>query len=215
MDHIIKFPELLTVISKYYPIGIDRSDPEYEKYQGTTELKKLVTSQLSDRNKTLQWDTFIGTLRTIFPEAIDVRETRHSFDVCRSVVIIINREEIGRVTYEQRLYCRLSFLGDYFCIYGLDYIQVNQNSNKTQFDPVVTISPINNYEQYFKRTREMVETHFPTHRFLSYLYLRYYVDNLKITPNLIKGSQYSNVFQALFVPKNVTDYIIYGDMQYR
>ena len=216
MPHIIKFPELHTIISKYYPIGIDRNDPRYEKYQGTVELKNLVADHLNDVTKRSQWDTFIDAIKIAFPELSEVRETRRSLDTCYSVVISINREEIDKFIYEQRLYCRLSFLGNYFCIYGLDYIQVNLNDdNKTHFEPVLTISPIKNYEGYFNRTREIIEKLFPTYRFLNYLYLRIHIDELKITPNLIKGSPFSNVFQALFIPKNITDYIIYGDMRYK
>jgi len=215
MSDIIKYAEIQGIISKYYPLGIDRSDPKYEEYKGTSDLKTLVAEHLHNSQKRSQWDTLINTIKAVFPELIEVREIRQPFDTCYSLEIPINRREIDNFVYEQRLYCHLSFLGKYFCLYGLDYIQVHNNENRIQFQPVLTISPCNNYQEYLKKIRILTEEGFPTYRFLSFLYLRIQVDGLRIFSNLLKGNQFSNVFQALFIPKNITDYVRYGDMHYK
>jgi hypothetical protein len=214
MRNTIKFTEFQRIISKYYPFGINCSDPEFEKHQSWIKLKNLVSYHLNNAEKRSHWDILINTLKIAFPELTEVRDAGKPFDVCYSVVLVINREKVGKFIYEQHLYCRLSFLADYFCIYGLDYIEVNDNNNRTFFEPSLTISPIGNYEEYFKKTKEIVEKIFPAHQFLSFFYFRVRVDDLMISLKLGIGSRFSSIFQALFTSQNITDYLTHGDMSY-
>lgn len=215
MSDLIKFTEIHDLITKYYPLGVVRSDPKYDEYQGTIDLKDIVADYSNNPQRKSKWDDLIATIKKSFPELSGITEIGQPFDVCYSLIIPINRKQVDDFIFEQRLYCHLSFLGNYFCMYGLDFVQVNVNSNKIQFEPVLTISPINNYEEYFKKIRAIIEVAFPTYRFLGYFYLRMSIDGLKIFSNLLKGNQFSNVFQALFIPKNIINYIRYGDMRYR
>lgn len=211
----MNYIKIYELISKYYPIGIDRDELIYDDYQGTKDLKKIVDDFLNNPKKLSQWDSLINKIKAAFPELGKIKERRQPFDVCYSATLLVNRKVIDGFIYEEQLNCHISFLGNYFCLYGKDNIEVNSNNTKIQFDPVITISPINNYEKYFKELRNIVEQVFPTYEFLNHGRLAMNVNGLKIFENLLKRNQFSTVFQALFLPENITDYRTYGDIFYK
>jgi hypothetical protein len=211
----MSYIKIYETIAKYYPIGINRDSLAYENYQGTIDLKRVVADYLNSPEKKAPWNLLINNIKMDFPELQGIKEKWQPFDVCYSVALLINRKVVDCFIYEQELTCHVSFLGNYFCLYGKDSIQVNINNNKIFFEPVIVISPINNYDNYFNKIRSMVEELFPMSKFLNHSCLSTKVNGLVIFENLLKGNQSSSVFQALFVPKNITDYRTYGNILYK
>ena len=98
--------------------------------------------------------------------------------MCYTVELGINEITIHDFTYTQKLVCHISFLGDFFCIYGRDDVQILQKEKQLIFDPVLTISPIDIYNDCYVYLRQKIKDSFPNYRLVPYHLIRKRINEL-------------------------------------
>ncbi len=211
----MNYSDIFDVVCKYYPIGIDRDDPCYKDYHGSHLLELRVKEILSSSESKVRWKELFKKFKFDFPEILDANTDSRPSNVCYSAEILINEKKIENITHTLKLYCHLSYLGPFFCIYGKEEIFVEKTINITRFDPLLIVSPEDIVENYFSSLRNRIEEEYPEIRFLPFFWLNKRVKCLRIVTSDLKEYQCSSIFQALFTRENITDYKILGNELYK
>jgi len=206
--------DIYHIISKYYHIEENINAKAYgSRAARRRTIKRTIDNKLSE-NK-VQWNHLGKEIESTFPNLLAVKQGSQPVDTCYTIVLLITTRKFENVTFTQELFCHFSLLEDFFCIYGKDKIYLIDDGRKLNFDPIITISPENIYEDYYAKLRLIVEKTFPNYNFLTFLSLQGRITGLRIFSTFVKENQYSSVFQALFTPENITDYNIRGDFLYK
>lgn len=209
----MQFADVYNQIVKYYPIGIDKFDPEYGQFDGFKLLSEMIEHKMAPGLYTDKWKPFVKSVKNTFPELIRTSSETMLMDVCYSGQLVIKEEVTKSIHYKQTLVFHLSVIESFFTIYGRNDISVvysDRNKENLIFDPVITVSPIGIYEKYYNYIRSSIHENYPESSFIPYILLKQRIDGLSLDAHL-KENQTGSVFQALFVGENLTDYKTQGN----
>ena len=201
-------------IIKHYPLGISPEDPLFNQYKGSALFEELSYSKLKPRayNK---WKSLVNELKNGSSDVLESDYESPLFYPCYTGILVLHNEKNSKVVYRRELVFHLSLLSPYFTIYGLDKVNVNSGTEMMkEFEPLLYLSPIDIYEPYFKLVRTQIEKMYLDYKYISHGILTKRVNALYVPGSKIKNGQYSSVFQALFIPEDVTNYKSFGDMWY-
>jgi len=201
----MEYKDVYEAISKYYYIEENINAEGDDSYSAARRIPTEMIDNKLHKN-IVQWQQIVKEIQITFPNLLSVYHGNDHVDTCYTIVLFIAKKEIENVTFTQELFCHFSLLADFFCIYGKDSIQLIDKGLKSDFDPIITISPKNIYEEYFSKLLLMIKKTMPHYRFLAFVFLKQRIVGLRIFSTFLKDNQYSSVYQALFTPENLTDY---------
>lgn len=212
----MKFIDIYDKISKYYPIGLDSIDPNYQEFSGFHLLLKMIENKMMPERFDNKWRPYVKSIKNVFPELIYTSSETMLMDVCYSGQLVIKEEITQSIHFKQTLVFHLSVIESFFTIYGRNDISVvcsDKNNPNLLFDPVITVSPIGVYEKYYNYIMLSIHDNYPESNFIPYVLLKQRINGLSLDSHL-KENQDPSVFQALFVGENLTDYKTQGDEFY-
>ncbi|MCR8562017.1 hypothetical protein KXD93_30465 [Mucilaginibacter sp. BJC16-A38] len=210
----MEYNDIFNLISNYYFIDNGDHNGEYtpfidERSKIEINIKEVLPHIISKSEQ------LVKEIELTFPQILAINHGSFAADTCYTIVLSVSQEEFERVSFTREFYCQFSMLANYFCLYGKDTIVLNDDGYSLYFDPIITISPKNLYEDFYSTSRSIVKEAFPNYTFLPYLFLQKRIAGLKIFTTFLKENQYTSVYQALFTPENITDYKLIGDILYK
>lgn len=130
--------------------------------------------------------------------------------------ILVKKTNIENFTYYQYMMVHLSVVGNYFTLYGIEFISVNtdyENCLKIEFEPVVFISPQGVYKKWFNILSSIININYPEYVFLPYYILEHRVKN--INTSVYNKTEYGHsLYELLFNLNDITNFKKYGDIMY-
>jgi hypothetical protein len=209
----MKFEDVYNKITKYYPIGLDNFDQNYQEFSGFQLLLKMIENKMMPEHFANKWKPFVKSIKNVFPELIRTSSETMLMDVCYSGQLVIKEEVTKSIHFKQTLVFHLSVIESFFTVYGRNDISILYSDKHKQdliFDPVITVSPIGAYEKYYNYIKSSIQDSYPESNFIPYVLLKQRINGLSLDSHL-KENQDPSVFQALFVGENLTDYKTQGD----
>jgi len=151
------FWEIYHSIKKYYPIGLEQHLGEgiYYEYKGLRELEKIIVDNVhNDENYKERWVKFTDEMGHELNK--EINGTTYGQAPSYSSSIILFRNTVENCLHVKALHFAVSFVGDYFQIYGLDLTtildEVEERGFRKGYTAVnsVTSSPFAEFEETFK-----------------------------------------------------------------
>src|SRR5882762_4237671 len=155
----MKFEDVYNKITKYYPIGLDNFDPNYQEFSGFHLLLKMIENKMMPDHFANKWKPFVTSIKNVFPELIRTSSETMLMDVCYSGQLVIKEEVTKSIHFKQTLVFHLSVIESFFTVYGRNDISVlysDKNKLNLIFDPVITVSPIGVYEKYYNYIKSSI-----------------------------------------------------------
>jgi len=208
-----QYIEIYSEIAKYYPIGIECTNPVYSEYSGIRLLNKLKFDKL-EHPAYHKWQELIHSIAKSVGSVIEVNtETSlHSPSYCG--VLLLEKTNLGIATYMRKVCISLSVLTNLYTICGLDEIVLSTGQRKgLTFPPIVYISPTEGFERWFPILRAKIETGYPSYRFLSFNRSRMVIEGLSIG----RRGPYSgdaSIYDAIFGNEYIKVDHVLGDIFY-
>jgi len=205
------YKHILAVVSKYYHIEENNHSQDL-----ISDVRRISIEDIHKKAKKEidRCQQLVNEIKSAFTDIREVKQFIHPVETCFTIILVITKKEIENITLTQELYIHFSFLAECFCIYGKDNVALIDNGLKSEFDPIITISPKNVYEYYFSELLLMIRRIRPNNHFLPYLLLKQRIVGLRIFSTFLKENQFSSIYQALFRSENLTDYKKTGDLQF-
>ncbi len=205
-----EYVELYETIQEHYPIGISAKYEGIDKLRQIKNLTRKINGGALRKTNLKKWNVYLDRLSKVFPSYKITRNT--IIQPTYGGIVEIQRQD-GEQIITKELHFYKSLLGNYYTILGIDRIHYYRNElYYMRFDPIVTISPFDDYEIGFKMLRDQMKDDYP-----DYKYVPYFIGTLKIRGLSAIYSETegdSTINEALFVNHDYSKYNYIGDWKY-
>lgn len=183
--------EIYEKIKYYYPIGIE-NELLQAKYPGRQELGALINERFHNPENFRSWLDFIDGLGKKYPEKEFLNTTMGQVP---SYSGKIELQKIECQTYRiiQQIHFSISYLGNYFTIYGEDLAQTIDDKNLI-YESICkyVVSPVGFYSKAFECLENEISQNFPGYRLIPFNILNMEINGLQYDMENI------SIFNALF-----------------
>jgi hypothetical protein len=207
MDYL----DLYEIVAKYYPIGISDNNPSYLDFSGYRNLRSLCEKK-GEQGGDDTWKSFLVAFKSKSPRILSTEIISQRYHPCFSASFQISFEKTETITYTRELQTHVSLLGPAFTIFGVETVTINQL--EATLNPLIIISPISAYEEYFISARQFIGDYYPKYQFVPFMMLENRVPGLRVNGADNEQQQDSSFFQALFTYENITNFPTEGDFFY-
>lgn len=194
--------EIYDGIKSFYPIGIRQGEGVgiYFEYSGLKKLENIIFDNVHvEKNYQSRWSDFTKNLENIFQK--DIIGTTYGQAPSFSSSIIIERNIVGNCTHFKELYFAVSFIGNFFTIYGLDSTRIleEKGDSKTyHVANVATASPFKEYKNDFLLLENIIRKRYPNHKMVPYEFGQQILDGLQVR---YSDAEVCSIQMALFDAK--------------
>lgn len=209
----LDFEYLYEVITKYYPLGIRDTDPAYIEYPGLISMQELANQKIEPVPYN-RWKECVKGFKPSEHAILQTSAESPLFHPCYSGRIRLTKEKTGRFTYTRELFVHLSVLGPFYSIYGADKVSLDIDGEEETFDPVIFASPYLFYRKIFLELRDRIQHNYPDHIFVPQMLLAKRLSSVYVSGMKRRSEKNASVFQALFIPDDITEFPIKGDRHY-
>lgn len=209
-----KFPELSSYLNFYYPIGITKDDPIYNKYVGIIDLKNIINHNILDNGVFVsKWEKdFFGKLE----EKIDHKIIGVTNGLVPNVGGFIRTFQSDDLRVEHQLHFYFSFINDYFSIQLaiLDrFKKLDDGSVGWGVDKLV-VSPVEGYyKKLFLKIEKYIKKRFPEAKILPYSIDTLRLNGLEVFHSNDQNCEIGQAFFSKVLPLGKPEEII-GDPNY-
>lgn len=207
----MEFLDLYEIVAKYYPIGISDDDPQYFDFTGYKQLENLCRKKV-ERDQDERWKSLLAAIKSRNPKILASKVISQEYYPCFSASFQLLTEKTQTITYSRELQIHISILGPFFTIFGLDTVTLNQIQRT--MEPLIFISPISIYEEFFNSARKLIGDYYLNYRFVPFSVLEQRVPGLRVSGAVNYFQQDASFYQALFTRQNVTNFQSEGDSFY-
>ena len=199
--------EIYEGIKSYYPIGIARGEGVglFFEYSGLKKLGEIIVDNVhNEKNFKKRWTNYTDELKKILKK--DIIGTTYGQAPSFSSSIIVEKNVVGTCTHLKELHFAISFVGNFFTIYGLDSTRILDEKGDYKgyhVANVLTASPFKELEKDFLLLENSIRKKYPEHKMIPYGFGQQIVDGLQVG---YSDAEVCSVHMALFndiiQPKN-------------
>ena len=183
-SHSYDLWDIYNGIKSYYPLGIPQREGAgiFFEYAGLKKLEEIIVENVHDeKNFQKRWTDYTDELKKILKK--DIIGTTYGQAPSFSSSIIIEQNVIGTCTHLKELHFAVSFVGDFFTIYGLDSTRIlDEIGDYTGYHAanVVTASPFKEFEKDFYLLENSIRKKYPNHKMVPYAFGQQIMDGLQV-----------------------------------
>jgi hypothetical protein len=205
----LNFHEVYETIKEYYPIGISMNYEKIQQLEPIKRLNKKIQDYIYSEEESNEWSNYLEKLGEYFPDKKIFGNTK--IQPGYGGVIEIGKTK-GDEIISKELHFYKSFLGKYYTIFGVDNIQYFDGEYYyMRFDPIITISPFDKYEEYFNAIKYQMGIDFPDYKFIPFDMGTLKIRGLSTIFSNELDNRDSTINQALFVNQDYGKYNFIGD----
>jgi hypothetical protein len=207
------YDEVYNEVIKFYPLGLTHTDPEFAHYPGLMRRRDLNDEKLQPDNYK-KWKDLIRSVKFPSFRSLSASPESNLFDPCYTGRFLLQKKTSADGVLTRELYVRLSVLGPYYTIYGIDseYLRATDPGHASNL--VVHVSPRGFYEPFFLPIRNLLEQTYGGSKFIPYYLLSTVVPLLCISGGSYGANNNAKIFQALFSSRDITNSKVEGDIYY-
>jgi hypothetical protein len=210
----MNFTMIYDYITKYYPIGVKATNPEYFNYHGIKLLNELSSKKLESLRQN-EWKSFIKRIKNKDLKISSIKDETLLDEPAYSASITLQKKKIEFGTFTREIRFHVSLIAPFYTVYGLDRVKLKLDKEEgIDFDPVVYVSPIYIYDSWFELLRNSIEESYTGYDFISFHHLSNRIDGLSIPGATLPYETNASIFQAFFTPEDITRYKVKGDTLY-
>ena len=177
------FWDIYESIKKYYPIGLEQREGKgnYYEYKGIKELEKIVVENVHDnKNFKERWSKFTEEIGNELNKEIIGTTYGQAPSFSSSIILLRNR--IENCIHTKALHFSVSFVGDYFQIYGLDSTTILEEKEKKGYSSVnvVTTSPFEEYKETFEYVEQKLREKYPNYKMIPFAFGQTIINGLQV-----------------------------------
>ena len=171
-------------IKSFYPIGIPRGEGVgiFFEYPGLKKLEDIIIDNVhNEKNFKKHWTDFTDELKKITKK--DIIGTTYGQAPSFSSYMIVEKNVIGTCTHLKELHFAISFVGNFFTIYGLDTTRIldEKGGYKGYYVPnVLTASPFKEFEKDFLLLEKSIRKRYPDHKMVPYGFGKQIMEGLQV-----------------------------------
>lgn len=211
IDHESRRIELETTLAKYYRLSSSDDLDTAEQSFVTGEYNNVQREIATGSDRIAAWKAYVDQLEKDFPQYEIKNQTAMQPGI--GAIIKLEHKRYGELIAKKSLYLYQSLLGPYFTIFGLDEVYYDNNRYiPLRFDPIVTVSPVEEYEETFLQIQAHIQALLPNILFLPFMLARSHYPGLH-TP-WSQQNQDNSLLEALFVNIDFGQYSFRGDLSY-
>ena len=176
--------EIYNGIKSFYPLGIPQGEGVgiFFEYAGLKKLEQIIVDNVHDeKNFQKRWTDYTDELKKIIKK--DIIGTTYGQAPSFSSSIIIEQNVIGTCTHLKELHFAVSFVGNFFTIYGLDSTRILDEIGDYKgyhAANVVTASPFKEFEKDFILLESNIRKRYPNHKMVPYGFGQQIIDGLQV-----------------------------------
>lgn len=211
----MRYIDIYECVIKYYPLGINELEPIYQEYSGYKLLQELCYDKLNPVRSN-HWKKLVLELKSLHPCVISAKDETRSTEPSYGCSLVLSQNRISNITYQKEIRLHVSVLGLFYTVYGLDTIRIYDAYNNVLMEtqPILTVSPIDDYKELIPLVRDMVKNMYAELSYVPFYYLKKPVKALSVAGvSVLEGSS-ASVFQALFTSEDIANYKFRGDINY-
>lgn len=202
--------QLQEVVRKHYHL-VESSDSFSSETEPTTTVayQHIMKAIAEGFDQTRKWKASIEALKQHFPEVEIVLDIKQQPGV--GAIMTLQRLKQSELTASKKLHIYHSLLGPFYTLFGVDEAYYyNGRFYPMRFDPIITATPVEEYDVPFVEVLIHLQQAFPESFFLPFIIGRRPYPGLR-TPWSPSEEDHS-LLQALFVNHDYGQYSFRGDL---
>ena len=191
--------EIYDGIKTFYPIGIRQGEGVgiFFEYSGIKKLEEIVIENVhNEKNFQNRWTNYIKELEKVLKK--EIIGTTYGQAPSFSASIIVEKNVIGKCTHLKEIHFAISFVGNFFSIFGLDSTRILDDNNSYKgyhVANVVTASPFKELEECFSMVENSIRKKYPEHKMVPFAFGQQIMDGLQVR---YSDAEVCSIYMALF-----------------
>lgn len=182
--HLYNLWNIYNRIKIFYPIGIPKGEGVgiFFEYPGLKKLEEIIIDNVhNEKNFQERWTNYNIELKKILEK--EIIGTTYGQAPSFSSSIVIEKNVIGTCTHLKELHFAISFVGNFFTIYGLDSTRIlDEKEGYKGYGAVnvLTASPYKEFEKDFLLLENSIRTKYPNYKMIPYGFGKQIMDGLQV-----------------------------------
>ena len=203
-----QYIRIMELLPAYYPVQEDEFDFK------VSEAFDQVMRDKDNRASLKKWKGFLRQVKTKAKAGLRVSSSQYLMEPSFKGVFSLKKEKIGQALYEREFVVYLSLIGNFYAMYGLDTITLEDevDGQEIWFEPVIYPFPHSIYKAWFFLFRQAMQEAYADYEFVPYQTLSYRLKGVStgiINDELADPS----IFQALFAFEDINRYRVQIDRE--
>jgi len=207
------FVEIYKTIKTHYPINTTSKNERTKELESFKETNSIIRDSLQDKNTFKKWSDYLVELKKYFPNQ-NISGNSSLQPGYGGIIEIKRNTQIQGVIISKELHVYKSLLGKYYTIFGVDEVKYFDGAfYYMRFDPIITISPLNEYKTSFDLLKKKMKETFPDYKFIPFMFGTLKVKGLSTIYSERENGD-STINEALFMNHDYGSYNYIGDLRY-
>ncbi|WP_183579469.1 hypothetical protein HDF18_23175 [Mucilaginibacter sp. X5P1] len=212
--------EIANTIKEYYPVGLEVNSEGYKSYPGIINLDNTIGQHMTHYNAYIApWRSFLKSLPKGFKSKIHNCGFAHQTSYGGE--LLLEKHEDKVLIRKKKLIFNVSWLGNFYTIYGVDETFVLDKKAMGEFDlhyhaiNVITVSPHKEFENGFNYLQTAINKQFVDYKFIPFKLCSFYIKDLQTPysyPN--EATVYNAIFNESLDRVHLPSIYLRGDRRY-
>jgi len=175
--------KIAETINEYYPTGLEGNSEEYNKHAGIIKLNHLIGEHMNNYNAYIKpWKSFLENLPKGFKSKIHNYGLPHQTSYGGELTL--EKYEDDALIRKKKLIFNVSWLGNFYTIYGVDETYIRDKKAMGEFDfqyhaiNVITVSPHREFENSFNYLKTAIDEQFVGYKLIPFRVCCFYIKDL-------------------------------------